>query len=538
MGEGDGAHVVVLLLGVLTAEIGATVHVADGEHKLGQDAELEQAVDPVATLVVVGHAEVLELAAQGEFLVDGPLGLTHVDVALDLATVTFHDGLVVVLAHIHEVELPGLAQLLVELEIDVLIEGIAAHAEEVGGVTIRAPGGTAHGIASGIGGGEVLRLGGIVEATDVAEIQLEMGGILLALLGLVPGEEAVGEAALEGPLAGDERRLVVLAILGGIGIEGCEGVGVLVGKGLHVVDVGSDAVGAALGTETHVLAALGAGLRADTFLAVGEGDGLDMATMVGVAVVERGVLTLPGIFGKGAEVALLDLGAGIEGIDEAGQVEAVVRAADEEVFLILVLAHPAAAERPVPGIVAQTLEVLGEVQFGIESVDPVVHLPVPVGALYAGYGLEIESLDSVDVDAGSHEGVVDAEGAFLIGAEDESAAELLVEGSDGHVGSLDLALDKEMGYAPALEAGFEALEGMVEVLQTESGIYLLALHHEVHVGIVEDGVLALLGANLLVTLGHKPVGLHGAVEGNLLVLLRRGLRCKKWETDDDQSPLS
>ena len=64
-----------------------------------------------------------------------------------------------------------------------------------------------------------------------------------------------------------------------------------------------------------------------------------MAGTIGVAVVERWVLRLAGIFQQGAEAAFLETHTRIPGVDIHGQTE-LVGGIHHEVFLALALVHP------------------------------------------------------------------------------------------------------------------------------------------------------------------------------------------------------
>ena len=128
------------------------------------------------------------------------------------------------LVHIHGVELEVLGDAFLKLQVDVLVVKFLAHLEEGARVSIGA-----HQCA-------VVHLYRVlVESAYMAHVELYLGAILAAEGSLAL--EGVGCFALEGPFA--------IGILRGIGVEGRQCIGVLIGKGGHVIDIGCHEIGRA-----------------------------------------------------------------------------------------------------------------------------------------------------------------------------------------------------------------------------------------------------------------------------------------------------
>ena len=113
----DGASRCVVVLRTV-------VLVADGEHEVGQNGKLEQTEPPVALVVLC--VQILSLAAQRNLLVEAVLTLSHKNVRVNHSALALNNGLVVVLVHIHEVELEVLGEFLLNLHVDVLVVLLAA----------------------------------------------------------------------------------------------------------------------------------------------------------------------------------------------------------------------------------------------------------------------------------------------------------------------------------------------------------------------------------------------------------------------------
>ena len=217
-------------------------HVAHGKHQIGQGREFHESVCPV-TLILLGP-EILQLTSQRELPVDLIFAFSHSDIRLHDTSLSFDDGLVVTLVHIHQVEFEFLRHLLLHLQVDVLVVEVT-HAEETGRIAV----------------GTLERCsmqgfhGFLVQSTYMADVQLHLRAILTAEGSVLL--EGIAKLTLEGPFAG--------CCLRGIGIESRQGVGVLIGKGGHVADKGGCAEQMALRTERHVLAALGLNQGRNTF---------------------------------------------------------------------------------------------------------------------------------------------------------------------------------------------------------------------------------------------------------------------------------
>ena len=94
-------------------------HIAHGEHQVRECRELNETICPIA--LILACREILQFATQSELLIDLIFTLSNTDIRLYHATLTFDDSFVVVLVHVHEVELKRFANLLLHLHIDILI---------------------------------------------------------------------------------------------------------------------------------------------------------------------------------------------------------------------------------------------------------------------------------------------------------------------------------------------------------------------------------------------------------------------------------
>ena len=120
--EGDRAHIVV------QACFAAVPHVAHGKHEVGECRELYECIAPVA-LILTGR-EVLQLAAQGVAAIDFVLTFEHADIRTYHTSLSLYDSLIILLVHIHGIELEILGDTLLQLQVDILIIKLLAHLEE------------------------------------------------------------------------------------------------------------------------------------------------------------------------------------------------------------------------------------------------------------------------------------------------------------------------------------------------------------------------------------------------------------------------
>ena len=152
-------------------------------------------------------------------------------------------------------------------------------------------------------------------------------------------------------------------------------------------------------------------------------------------------------------------------------------AGHDDIIPRLVLVHPRAAH----GQHGPFLLHLGEIAVQSHLHVGTAHHAVvqfPVVALCAGEYLEGEALAGVGSHMNTEQGVVDAQGAFLIASEDESRPELFVEVSQGDIHLAQLALDPEVGDTPSLEVIVFILEtwhGPLGEFEACPGIHPFAL---------------------------------------------------------------
>ena len=221
---GNGKHIIV------ESGLAGVPHVAHRNLEIRGEGQLNQSVGPV--LVVLIGEEVLQFAAEGELAVDLPAGVGYEHVGANPGSLLIHrtgqDLVVVILMGIHELHVERLRELLLDHYVEIVIVA-GADLPEVSLVSVGSP------------KGAVIGVPGIVsahEAGDVAGVEDEFGAILAAERRAPL--EGILERSLESPFTGSH--------LGGVGIEGGERVGMLVGECRHIVErhrqTGSGTLGA------------------------------------------------------------------------------------------------------------------------------------------------------------------------------------------------------------------------------------------------------------------------------------------------------
>ena len=119
---------------VVQVAFSAVPHVADGEHPVRRQRELEQAVCPVA-LVLLGR-QVLQFASQRYLRRELVLGVGDVDVGVHGSAVPFDNGLIVLLVDVHQAELECLRELSRQREVEAAIVCFVAPLEELRAVAV------------------------------------------------------------------------------------------------------------------------------------------------------------------------------------------------------------------------------------------------------------------------------------------------------------------------------------------------------------------------------------------------------------------
>ena len=432
---------------------------------------------------------------------------------------TLHDGLVIALVHVHEVQLEVARDALVNLDVQVLIVGLVAPAPELRGIAVSA------GTADELVGSHLQVARRLLDGVHMREVHLHARAVLTAEQCLLL--ERVAQLSLVGPFAFGMR---------GVGVEGRQRVGVVHGEGGQVVQERRRAVHGAARAERHVVRPLGLQQYAQSALRVGAGKHGHVALAVDVAVVERRVLRLLCIFGQHVEATLRQIGAHVPGIHVLRQVQLVVGThADIVLRGLLVLVHKRGAERQIGASFGHRLNPLVDVQLHVATRHPRVVVS-PVAALLAGDGLQLHTLDGLIDHAAAQQRVVDAQRALLVGAQDETRTELLVEvtGSDLHVFHR-ATLHVEVGHAPALEVLLEAGQRVLQKLEARAGIHILALQGCLDVGVGERPVVGVLGADGIVVLRNEDVALYATRQRYLvLIVLRTDVQRRQQSQRHDQ----
>ena len=129
----------------------------------------------------------------------------------------------------------------------------------------------------------------------------------------------------------------------------------------------------------------------------------------------------------------------------------------------------------------------------------------------------MDTLDGVDLDAHTPKGIVYAQTALFVCAENESAAELLVVVAHGDFCTWSLCLYIHVGHTPSLEVGFESLQRMFQIFESCTSVYMLARKVEVKVSVGQDVVACVLRSDLVVVFRHKNVALYASVQSHLVV---------------------
>ena len=170
------------------------------------------------------------------------------------------------------------------------------------------------------------------------------------------------------------------------------------------------------------------------------------------------------------------------------------------------------------------MEPLVEAQLQVGTRHPCVVVS-PIAALLAAQGLETDATERIDDKTRTQDRVVDAKGAFLVSTEDESGTELIIEITKRQLSLVQLALHIEERHSPSFEILLESWKRMLKVFEAGTGINILALKSQVHIGIGTKVLMRTIG---LLAGGYKHVGLYAARQGDPIicgVVLRKRWQC-------------
>ena len=145
------------------------------------------------------------------------------------------------------------------------------------------------------------------------------------------------------------------------------------------------------------------------------------------------------------------MGAEVESADILRQIQAEVGSGHHYVLVLFVLEHIGGPDSPVDAGIAQTRGIFLNAELGFTAVDLRVTAPVPVTPLQTSEGGKAQSADPVVLQPCAAQTVVDAQAAFLVGAQYESASELLVEIAQSQFKSFETPLHVDVRHSPAVK---------------------------------------------------------------------------------------
>ena len=165
-------------------------------------------------------------------------------------------------------------------------------------------------------------------------------------------------------------------------------------------------------------------------------------------------------------------------------------------------------------MVLQRLDELVQCQFQVNTAHESI-VVVPVTALLARQGLDADAIHGLVAQAGTPQGIVDAQRALLVGAQDESRAKLLVVVTHCQLDILVVSLDIEMGNTPPLEIGLITWQRVFQELKPCTSIHILAAQVQIDIGIGQHLVLGMLGTDFFIIFRYQDIALDTAAHCHL-----------------------
>ena len=181
-------------------------------------------------------------------------------------------------------------------------------------------------------------------------------------------------------------------------------------------------------------------------------------------------------------------------------------------------------------IFGQCLAPLVELEFEVGTENRVVVVPREMITLDAAEHFQTNTLIGSKNNTSSENRVVDTNRALLVGTEDESRSELLVEGACRGFDPLVVrGSDLEIGKTCAVERFrvghvLVAGQGLFHCLETYTGGHIFRVEVQVDVGISEEcaSIIILVGTDGFIILSDEPIRLHRTAEFHLSVLCKEG----------------
>ena len=311
MGIGS-TYGIVVLIGCLMC-VTNIVHPLTRQYQLAPQTQLVQRCHPL-TFVLLG-VHILYFAAHLYVFVQRIFSFHNSYACVYQIAVTFYHLLVVVLIHQHSCNIPLLVELLVELQVYIGIIWILAHAKPA-----------------------------IACSADMRSIQLEHGAVLTThLCSSLP---SITNLALEGPLAS--------GLVCAIWIQGCQHIGVLIGKRSHMVDRSCHIVQSTIRTEGHILRTLRLGNNSQSLLRITQRHQQRLTWIIAVFIEHTRIVGFVCIFYHGVPTIHLQLCTYATCTYPFWQIVIIVvltfwlnNGVKDDRVLFLVLAHIATANRQV-----------------------------------------------------------------------------------------------------------------------------------------------------------------------------------------------
>ena len=232
---------------------------------------------------------------------------------------------------------------------------------------------------------------------------------------------------------------------------------------------------------------------------------------IDIAVVGRWVLSLLGIFGQHVVCTMLPSSTNIVGHHVARQSQTMAGVGHNH-LVGFVLIHHRRTQHQIVVVLLHARQPLFDVQFQVATCNPVV-IVLPIPALFSCQGLDENTWQRVHFQSSAKQRVVYSKASFFVSAQHEARPELFVKRSCRELHVLRLPLYIIMRHAPTLEIGFEAWQGILQILQTQTHIDILERGAKLYVSVVKEVAIGLRSTRLLVVFGHQHIRLYRSAQG-------------------------
>ena len=212
-----------------------------------------------------------------------------------------------------------------------------------------------------------------------------------------------------------------------------------------------------------------------------------MTVGIAVFIVERRVLRLMGIFSQHGPRSFVQADACIPCIHIFRQV-IHVRWVGIDILHLLVFIHPRASNAQSGVVLLQRGNPLVKTYLTV-STRYQAAVPTPVAALLTREHLQRNTLDGLHYQTGAQQRVIDTQRALLVGTENKSRAELLVEGAQRQVVVAHLQLHPGIRQTTTLEVVLKAWQRLTHIFIACTTIHITALHQHIYISIGIEGAV-------------------------------------------------